>query len=124
MKSKMHTSTHPAEDTSGKDQQSTNHTKGQTKEGEPLPAIDIRGHFCVTDDLEHLVPKRKRTPRFLPPAAIPAVNTYVQLSSRSMWRVVRHVQEWRNAHELRIQVWIEYEGPTHHAGRADFELTQ
>lgn len=94
------------------------------QDSDSVPKVDIRGHFCVPDDHEHLLPKRRRTPRQLPPDAIPAVNTYVQINSRSMWRVVRHVQEWRSPHELRIQVWIEYEGPTHHAGRKDFEFTQ
>lgn len=87
--------------------------------------VTVRAHFCVPDEQETMLPRRRRAPRFLPGnAPLPRVDELVYLSSTSVWRVVRLVHEWRSIHELRIQVWIEYEGSGHHVGPRDFMRTQ
>lgn len=86
---------------------------------------NVTAHYCVTDEEEIHLPRRRRHPRLLPrDVPLPRVGELVYLSSTSSWSVKRIVYEWRNSHDMRIQVWLEYEGPTHFGRPPGFELTQ
>jgi hypothetical protein len=82
-------------------------------------------HLCVPDDQEHLLPKRRRAPLYLPPEApLPRRGEVIYLSSSSAWGVTLVIHEWRAPAELRIEVWIEHVGSARNARPSGFMLTQ
>lgn len=81
--------------------------------------------FCVADDQEVHLPKRRRAPKRLPvDVPLPRVGEIVYLSSTSAWEVRTIVHEWRAADLLRIEVWLAYAGGARSIRTPGFELTQ
>ena len=72
-----------------------------------------------------LLPRRSRAPQYLPVnAPLPRKGEIIYLTSTSAWGVHGVVHEWIAHDELRITVFIEPLGRTHHVGRPEFALTQ
>ena len=89
------------------------------------PTLQIKIHLCVPDDQEHLLPKRRRAPIYLPSdAPLPRRGEVIYLSSSSAWGVSMVIHEWRAPTVLHIEVWIEHVGNARHARPAGFTLTQ
>lgn len=87
------------------------------------PRIEI--HLCVQDDEEHLLPKRRRAPRYLPLSApLPRKGEVIYLSSTSAWGVELVIHEWRSPADLRVEVWLTHVGSARHKRPPGFELTQ
>lgn len=85
----------------------------------------VRVHFCVPDDQEPHLPKRRRAPQYMPPnAPLPRIGEVVYLSSTSAWRVNLVVHEWRTPVDLRVEVWLEHVGAARHSRPPGFALTQ
>lgn len=81
--------------------------------------------FCVPEDQEFFLPKRRRAPGHLPPEApLPRTGEYVYLSSSSAWQVMSVIHEWRSEVDLHIECWLEYVGSARHRRPAAFALTQ
>lgn len=87
------------------------------------PRIEI--HLCVPDEEEHLLPKRRRAPRYLPISApLPRKGEVIYLSSTSAWGVELVIHEWRSPVDLRVEVWLTHVGNARHRRPPGFELTQ
>lgn len=87
------------------------------------PSITI--HFCIPNDQEAHLPKRRRAPHCMPPTVpLPRQGEVVYLSSSSAWGVTMVIHEWRSPSDLRIEVWLEHVGSSRHARPTGFTLTQ
>jgi hypothetical protein len=81
--------------------------------------------FCVPDDQQLLLPRRRRAPRTVQPGVpIPRRGDLVYLSSTSAWAVSAVVHEWRSTVDLRIEVWLEHVGGARQHRPPGFETTQ
>lgn len=86
-------------------------------------ALTIEVQLCITDDAERHAPRRRTAPTFLPPEApVPRKGEVVFLSPTSPWAVSLVTHQWRNAHYLRVEVWLEPLGAI--SRPAGFALTQ
>lgn len=93
----------------------------------PPPPIDphIEIHLCVPDDLQHLLPGRRRAPEHLPLSApIPRRGDVIYLSSSSAWGVELVIYEWLNPTELHVQLWLAYVGDARAKRPPGFSRTQ
>lgn len=89
------------------------------------PATKVEVHLCIPDDQQQHLPARRRAPALLPrDVPMPRTGEVIYLSSTSAWVVRMVIHEWRNAFELRIEVWLEWVGSARHARAPGFSLTQ
>jgi hypothetical protein len=73
------------------------------------PPITVEIRFCVPDDQEQFLPRRRRHPSTLPGhAPLPRVGEVVYLSSSSAWGVTMVIHEWRSPSRLRVELWLEF----------------
>lgn len=96
--------------------------------GEPIdpgPDVRISRHLCVPADQEKYLPRRRRTPQFLPAAApLPRQGEVLYLSSSSAWGVELVIHEWLSPVDLRVEVWITHVGSSRQRRPTGFQLTQ
>lgn len=101
-----------------------NTTNKPNPEPAPVPT-NMTVHLCIPDDQERHLPKRRRAPHLLPrDVPIPVTGDVLYLSSSSAWLVRMRIYEWRSAHDLRIELWMEWVGSARHARAPGFALTQ
>lgn len=87
------------------------------------PAIRIE--LQAVEDSHVQLPKRRRTPHYLPlHAPLPRQGEIIYINSTSAWRVVGVVHDWLAADDLHVLVLVEHFGTTHHGARRDFGVTQ
>jgi hypothetical protein len=93
--------------------------------GAPGAPLHVHIHFCIPDDQERHLPRRRRAPAVLPrEVPLPRVGELVYLSSTSAWVVTRIVHEWRSPEDLHIELWLDWIGSARHARPPGFAMTQ
>jgi hypothetical protein len=103
----------------------THQPEREPRGSQPERDLHIKVHFCIPDDQSPHMPKRRRAPVNLPAQApLPRVGEFVYLSSTSGWVVTHLVHEWRSAHDLRIEIWLDHVGGARDARHPHFQMTQ
>lgn len=87
------------------------------------PAIRIE--LQAVEESQMPLPKRRRTPHYLPlHAPLPRTGEIIYINSTSAWRVVLVVHDWLAPDDLHLLVVVEHAGAPHHGARRDFGVTQ
>ena len=90
-----------------------------------LAAVTIEIRYCVPDDQERHLPRRRRHPAVLPAnVPLPRAGEVIYLSSTSAWGVTMVIHEWRSSADLLVQVWLEYVSGARLRRPTGFHLTQ
>jgi hypothetical protein len=89
------------------------------------PAVDVEVRYCIPQDQEKHLPKRRRAPAHLPPGVpIPRQGEVIYLSSSSAWAVAMVIHEWANPRKLQVQLWLEFVSSSRERRPTGFQLSQ
>jgi len=87
--------------------------------------VKVRTVFCVPEDQEKFLPKRRRAPAHLPVnAPLPRQGEVVYLSSSSAWAVSMVIHQWHAPTDLCIEVWLVHVATSRDSRPPGFALTQ
>lgn len=101
-------------------------TKHRSESGHIPSGVTVEMHYCIAEDQQRWMPKRRRAPPHMSPrdVPVPRQGEVVYLSSSSAWGVAMIIHEWHAPNHLRIEVWLEHLASSRQQRPPGFVLTQ